>query len=205
MLMETKSFTNVLPAVYSQKSLLENLFGKVVANGDYLAFRELFTHHYRSLCNYAMRVVVTREIAEEVVSDVFVKLWKNREQIEVHTSFQAYIYRAVRNQALDYLKLKIHRQNERESLDNVQWNLTHADHYTPIEEMAFNEFYERVEGCIQDLPRQCQVIFRLSREEGLRYRDIAERLKISVKTVETQMSRALKVLRERVPEHKLVA
>lgn len=203
--MEAKSVTNALTSVYTQKNVLENLFGRVVATGDYHAFRELFTHHYRSLCNYAMRVVVTREIAEEVVSDVFVKLWKNREQIEVHTSFQAYIYRAVRNQALDYLKLRIHRQNERESLDSVQWNLTHADHFSPADELSFNEFYEHVEGCIQALPRQCQLIFRLSREEGLRYRDIAERLAISVKTVETQMSRALKVLRERVPEHRLVA
>lgn len=203
--MEAKSFTNALTSVYTQKNVLENLFGRVVATGDYHAFRELFTHHYRSLCNYAMRVVVTREIAEEVVSDVFVKLWKNREQIEVHTSFQAYIYRAVRNQALDYLKLRIHRQNERESLDSVQWNMTHADHFSPADELSFNEFHEHVEGCIQALPRQCQLIFRLSREEGLRYRDIAERLAISVKTVETQMSRALKVLRERVPEHRLVA
>ncbi|WP_439582519.1 RNA polymerase sigma-70 factor [Dyadobacter bucti] len=203
--MEAKSFTNALTSVYTQKNVLENLFGRVVATGDYHAFRELFTHHYRSLCNYAMRVVVTREIAEEVVSDVFVKLWKNREQIEVHTSFQAYIYRAVRNQALDYLKLRIHRQNERDSLESVQWNMTHADHFSPADELSFNEFYEHVEGCIQALPRQCQLIFRLSREEGLRYRDIAERLAISVKTVETQMSRALKVLRERVPEHRLVA
>ncbi len=200
-----KTFTSTLQSANSQKNVLENWFGKVVSQGDYYAFRELFTHHYKALCNYAMRVVVTREIAEEVVSDVFVKLWKNREQIEVHTSFQAYIYRAVRNQALDYLKLRVHRQYERESLDAVQWNTSHADHYSPAEEMAFNEFYDHVEGCINDLPKQCQIIFRLSREEGLRYRDIAERLDISVKTVETQMSRALKVLRERVPEHRLVA
>jgi RNA polymerase sigma-70 factor (ECF subfamily) len=203
--METKSLTKTLTSAHSQKNVLESLFGRVVANGDYYAFRELFTHHYRSLCNYAMRVVVTREIAEEVVSDVFVKLWKNRDQIEVHTSFQAYIYRAVRNQALDYLKLKVHRQYERESLESVQWNMSHADHFSPADELSFNEFYAHVEGCIKDLPRQCQLIFRLSREDGLRYRDIADKLKISVKTVETQMSRALKVLRERVPEHRLVA
>ncbi|CAG5012537.1 hypothetical protein DYBT9275_05196 [Dyadobacter sp. CECT 9275] len=203
--MESKTSSPSSLAGSPPKNVLESLFGKVVTKGDYYAFRELFTHHYRSLCNYAMRVVVTREIAEEVVSDVFVKLWKNREQIEVHTSFQAYIYRAVRNQALDYLKLRVHRQYERESLDAVQWNLTHADHFSPVEEMSFNEIYDHIEGCIKDLPRQCQLIFRLSREEGLRYRDIAEKLDISVKTVETQMSRALKVLRERVPEHRLVA
>jgi RNA polymerase sigma-70 factor, ECF subfamily len=199
--------TAVAPVSYTSRRSggMEALFGKVVRDGDYNAFRELFTRHYRPLCTYAMRVVVVREIAEEVVSDVFVKLWKNRDQIEVHTSFEAYMYRAVRNQSLDYLKLRSYRCRERDSLDSVQWSTAHADHYTPIEEMVFNEFYDRVEGCISELPRQCQVIFRLSREEGLRYREIAERLQISVKTVETQMGRALKVLRDRVPENRLVA
>jgi RNA polymerase sigma-70 factor (ECF subfamily) len=186
-------------------SQLEGLFGKVVREGDYKAFRELFTRNYCALCTYAMRVVKVREIAEEVVSDVFVKLWKNREQIEVHTSFEAYIYRAVRNQALDYLKLKAYRLPERDSLEAVQWSLIHADHFTPLEEYAFNELFAEVQGHINALPRQCQAIFRLSREEGLRYREIAERLQISIKTVETQMGRALKVLRERISGDRLVA
>ncbi|PWJ60007.1 RNA polymerase sigma-70 factor (ECF subfamily) [Dyadobacter jejuensis] len=203
--MEANTFTPAMIPGAGQKNALESLFGRVVKKGDYYAFRELFTNHYRYLCNYAMRVVETREIAEEVVADVFVKLWKNREQIEVHTSFQAYIYRAVRNQALDYLKLKMHRQYEKESLDSIQWSMSHADHFSPMDELAFNETYNHIERCIQALPCQCQVIFRLSREEGLRYKDIAEKLNISVKTVETQMSRALKVLRERVPAHRLVA
>ncbi len=184
---------------------LEVLFKKVVNDGDYVAYRELFNSYYYPLCTYSMRVVVAREVAEEVVSDVFVKLWKNREQIEVHTSFEAYIYRSVRNQSLDYLKLKLHRVRKRETLESIQWNIAYADHHTPVEEVLFNEFYDRVEGCISDLPRQCQLIFRMSREQGLRYREIAEELKISIKTVETQMGRALKVLRERVPENRLVA
>ncbi len=133
-------------------SKMEVLFKKVVQEGDYIAYRELFTRYYRSLCTYSMRVVVAREVAEEVVADVFVKLWKNREQIEVHTSFEAYIFRAVRNQSLDYLKLKLHRVHEREPLESIQWNLAYADHYTPAEEIVFNEFYDRVEGHINDLP-----------------------------------------------------
>ncbi len=184
---------------------MEFLFRKVVEEGDYIAFRELFTNHYAALCNYAMRVVSLHEIAEEVVSDVFVKLWKNKNQIEVHTSFEAYMYRAVRNQALDYLKLKSYRNREKDSLDAVQWNLVYTDQYNPLEEIVFDEFYTKIESCINSLPRQCQLIFRLSREEGLRYREIADRLKISVKTVETQMGRALKVLREHLPASRLVA
>ncbi len=197
-----KKSAHPLPICPSQ---MEVLFKKVVQDGDYIAYRELFTRYYYSLCTYAMRVVAGREVAEEVVADVFVKLWKNREHIEVHTSFEAYIYRAVRNQSLDYLKLKLHRVYERETLESIQWNPAYADHYSPMDELVFNEFYDRVENHISNLPRQCQIIFRLSREEGLRYREIAEQLKISIKTVETQMGRALKVLRERVPENRLVA
>lgn len=189
----------------TRKGGMENLFAKVVTEGDYKAFKELFNRYYKTLCTYALRVVSVPETAEEVVADVFIKLWKNREHIEVHTSFEAYMYRAVRNQALDYLKLRSYRNREKESLETVQWSLSNADLHTPIEEIIFNEFYDRMEGYICALPRQCQLIFRLSREEGLRYREIADRLKISVKTVETQMGRALKVLRERVPENRLVA
>ena len=132
------------------------------------------------------------------------KIWKNRNQIEVHTSFEAYMYRAVRNQALDYLKLKSYRNREKDSLDAIQWNLAYSDQHSPLEEIVFDEFYTEVESCINKLPRQCQIIFRLSREEGLRYREIAERLNISVKTVETQMGRALKVLREQLPASRLL-
>lgn len=196
--MENLTFANH-KAQRKKDCSMEHYFRKVVEEGDYIAFRELFTNHYASLCNYAMRVVVLHEIAEEVVSDVFVKLWKNRNQIEVHTSFEAYMYRAVRNQALDYLKLKSYKNREKDSLDSLQWNLVYTDQYSPLEEIVFDELFTEVESCINKLPRQCQIIFRLSREEGLRYREIADRLNISVKTVETQMGRALKVLREQLP------
>ncbi len=184
---------------------IEALFTKVVRDGDYKAYCELFTRHYHPLCNYAMRVVALYEIAEEVVADVFVKLWKNREQIAVHTSFEAYIYRSVRNQALDYLKLKAYRMQKTDSLDTIQWSYAHANQYTPYEELSFNEFFDEVEHFVSALPRQCQLIFRLNREEGLRYREIADKLQISIKTVETQMGRALKVLRERIPRSRQVA
>lgn len=184
---------------------IESLFGKVVKDGDYNAFRELFSRYYCGFCSYAMRVVKIRETAEEVVSDVFVKLWKNKANIEIHTSFEAYMYRAIRNQALDYLKLRTHRHTEKDSLDTLDWHSAHADNVTPIDEYAFNEFFAEVERCVNSLPRQCQAIFRMSREEGLRYREIAEKLNISIKTVETQMGRALKVLRERIPQDRLVA
>lgn len=184
---------------------METLITDVVQNGSYKSFCELFTLYYNPLCLYAMRVVNHREIAEEVVSDVYMKLWKNRDQITVHTSFEAYLYRSVRNQALDYLKLKTYRPQNNETLEAVERCPSHADYYTPSDELCFNELYDEVEGFVKALPRQCQLIFRLNRENGLRYREIADHLQISIKTVETQMGRALKLLRKRLSDHRLVA
>jgi len=194
------------PSRSSRKSeRMESLITDVVRNGCYKSFCELFTLYYHSLCIYAMRVVNYREIAEEVVSDVYMKLWKNREQITVHTSFEAYLYRSVRNQALDYLKLKTYRPQKNEPLEAVDRSTAYADYHTPSDELCFNELFDEVESLVNQLPRQCQLIFRLNRENGLRYREIAEHLQISIKTVETQMGRALKLLRKRLSEHRLVA
>lgn len=194
------------PSRSSRKSdRMESLITDVVRNGCYKSFCELFTLYYQPLCIYAMRVVNYREIAEEVVSDVYMKLWKNREQITVHTSFEAYLYRSVRNQALDYLKLKTYRPQKNEPLEAVDRSTAYADYHTPSDELCFNELFDEVESLVNQLPRQCQLIFRLNRENGLRYREIAEHLQISIKTVETQMGRALKLLRKRLSEHRLVA
>lgn len=194
------------PSRSSRKSeRMESLITDVVRNGCYKSFCELFTLYYQPLCIYAMRVVNYREIAEEVVSDVYMKLWKNREQITVHTSFEAYLYRSVRNQALDYLKLKTYRPQKNEPLEAVDRSTAYADYHTPSDELCFNELFDEVECLVNQLPRQCQLIFRLNRENGLRYREIAEHLQISIKTVETQMGRALKLLRKRLSEHRLVA
>ncbi len=184
---------------------MESLLTDIVYNGSYKSFCELFRRYYNPLCSYAMRVVTYREIAEEVVSDVYMKLWKNREQIAVHTSFEAYLYRSIRNQALDYLKLKTYRPQKNDTLDSVDRISSCADYHTPSDELCFNELYLEIEGLVNALPKQCQLIFRLNRENGLRYREIADQLQISIKTVETQMGRALKLLRKRLSDRRLVA
>lgn len=194
----------------SQKPLnkstrMEKLLTDIVYNESYTSFCELFRRYYHPLCVYAMRVVTYREIAEEVVSDVYMKLWKNKGQITVHTSFEAYLYKSVRNQSLDYLKLKTYRPQKNDSLDILDSSHGYADYHTPSDELCFNELYAELEELVNALPKQCQLIFRLNRENGLKYREIADQLQISIKTVETQMGRALKLLRKRLSEQRLVA
>lgn len=172
-------------------SSVEDWFARLVKHDDYQAFESIFHHFYKTLCRYALKYVHSPEIAEEVVSDVFFKVWKNRAQISIHTSLQAYLYMSVRNQALDYLKSRTHLKTKFEELPLHLEN----GYAAPDEELIAEELDQRIEKAIDTLPPQCQAIFRLSRDKGLKYKEIAEQLNLSIKTVETQMGRALKQLR----------
>jgi RNA polymerase sigma-70 factor (ECF subfamily) len=136
--------------------------------------------------------VPSPQIAEEVVSDVFYKVWKNRERIEIKTSFESYVFKAVKNQSLDFLKSKANAiAYKTESMPVIYDGVTES----PEEQMVIKELDARIEAAIESLPPQCKTIFKSSRFQGLKYNEIAEKLNISVKTVETQMGRALKHLR----------
>ena len=172
---------------------IDQLFRKVIHENSYKDFETIYKHYYEFLCHYAWKFVNEKELAEEVVSEVFYKLWKNKEKINVKTSFRSYIFIAVRNQAFDYLR-KVKKINYIEDTEALKSGMT--DRHSPLEEVIFKEIYINLEKAIENLPHQCRMIFRMSRDEGLRYREIAEQLDISIKTVETQMGRALKKLRK---------
>ncbi len=163
---------------------------RVLQQDDYQAFQKLFNKMYSPLCQFCLKFVHIKEVAEEVVSDVFYHIWKNRAQLQV-SSPKAYLFTAVRNRAFDYLR----------KVKNTTWcNLEEAtakeaESSDSQQLMIQQEFTGHVEQSIAKLPRQCRLIFELSRDQGLKYREIAVHLNISIKTVETQMGRALKHLR----------
>ncbi len=164
---------------------------KVQLGEDETAFRELFRRLYRPLCSFCERIVFAREVAEEIVSDVFCTIWKNRYRLSV-SSTKSYLYAAVRNRAFDYLR----------SADRRSWCELELAEHLPAENHTLHDAVEHAElelhfdQCVRTLPRQCRLIFELSRAEGKKYREIADELKISIKTVEAQMGRALKQLRK---------
>ena len=179
----------------SANCLSDALFRRVTAANDYPAFRQLFSLHYAPLCQYATRFVRCPQVAEEIVADVFFKLWRNRMQIEIYASFRPYCYRAVKNQALDYLKSQKRHEDAHCELTDAHHTLTGADE-SPEQRIIDNEFDARFNRAVAQLPRQGQLIYRLSREQGLKYRDIATQLGLSVRTVEAHMNRSLHVLRD---------
>lgn len=176
-----------------QSDNLDELFQRVI-NDDYSSFEKIFKNNYKSLCTYACHVVKSHELAEEIVDDVFCNLWKNRKKIQITSSFRAYLLTSIRNKSLDCLRKMKHEKNAvLESAATVPCKQSIA-----YETLFFEELNGRIEAAIQGLPRQCRTIFLMSRDQDLKYKEIAELLNISIKTVDTQMGRALKYLRKSI-------
>jgi len=150
---------------------------------------QLFRAYYRMLCAFAMPYVKDAERAEDLVQDLFFRLWLDREKLTVNTSVKAYLFTAVRNRCLNEVKVQGRVRSLVEERDDVQEEDGRS-------EDEHTERIARVQAAIEALPEERRRVFKLSRYEGLKYHEIAERLGISVKTVENQMGKALKTLRE---------
>lgn len=174
------------------KDRIDYLFSKVLRDDDYHAFEQLFHVGFNPLRSFCKKLVHVNEVAEELVSEVFFKIWNNRKAIVIASSPKSYLYTAVRNISFDHL-----RKEKRYSLTNLESVLAvPCDYFDPQKRSEFSELQESVDRAIAKLPKQCRLVFQMSREQGLRYSEIAERLNLSVKTIETQMGRALKSLRK---------
>ena len=176
---------------------------KKIKNGDISAFEMLFKENYQNLCYYAEDIVIEKAVAEEMVSDFFLKFWEERENIEIRISLTAYIYTCVRNNCLKYLEhLKVLQKYKAYATYTLQNSdlLFPASEY-PINRLISKEIVLEIENAIGLLPEQCRVIFNKSRFEELTYAEIAKELNISINTVRTQMSRALVKLRESLKEY----
>ncbi|HET6255155.1 MAG TPA: RNA polymerase sigma-70 factor [Puia sp.] len=156
--------------------------------------KKLFDENYAALLLYSISIVKNKEDSEDIVQRAFLSLWRKMDSLKLHTSARAYLYKSVYHAGLDLLKhKKIRGKYENEWRRGV-----------PIEGVPDgeeNQWSEKVNSAIQGLPEQCRRIFMMSRYDRLRYKDIAAKLHISEKTVENQIVKAFKLLRERLAEH----
>ncbi|HSY76298.1 MAG TPA: RNA polymerase sigma-70 factor [Bacteroidia bacterium] len=168
-----------------------------IQKGDIMAFESVFKAHYKPLCSYAMAMLKDIDQADEVVQQVFCKIWERRSSLQITSSVKAYLYRSVRNDCLNQIKhTKIKEQYIKHSTDHLNRSSDSASH-----KLLGRELEIKIQEAIDELPEQCAVIFRLSRFEELKYKEIAEQLSISIKTVENQMGKALKLLRVKLAEY----
>jgi RNA polymerase sigma-70 factor (ECF subfamily) len=172
----------------SDRDLLDLLRG-----GDQGAFQQIFRTYYGRLVGLAGALVRDAAAGEEIVQDVMLELWRRRETLVIETTLQAYLFRATRNRALNVLR---HARVERRAAPLVR-----ADATAPAradENIAEAEIQQALETAVAALPDRCREAFELSRVHGLSYAEIARVMDVSVKTVEAQMGKALRLLRERL-------
>ncbi|MFC2139132.1 RNA polymerase sigma-70 factor [Bacteroidota bacterium] len=170
---------------------IESGLAEKIKSGDPAAFEKLFRTYCQNLVNFSRRYIRDKQIAENIVQDVFLKIWQNRHTIDSSQSIKSYLFAAVKNESFKHLR---HLDVETRSYDKIV-KLVNVEK-TPDEVLDEKELQEKVNSALNDLPEKCREIFFMSRFDKLKYAEIAEILDISIKTVETQIGRALKKLRE---------
>jgi RNA polymerase sigma-70 factor (family 1) len=177
--------------VTDDEILLRNQFEQNPEKGCALLFRR----YYVNLCNHAIRFVHSREVAEDIVSEIFAAFWQNQTYLQVNTSYRAYLYKSVRHRAYNHLKWQM------KFTDSPDTVVRTADYQSPDEALHYTELHQKIETVVMNLPPQCRRAYLLKRVEGKKYNEIAEELKISSKAVEALVSRALSRLRKELTVH----
>lgn len=173
-----------------QQNKIQPVFGQK-------AYEEVFRNEYQPLCFYAIKFVKDLDTAREVVQESFLQLWEKRETIEPEKSVRSYLYSSVHNRCLNHL-----RNNSKFSVDLLE---TESLNVTSVAEshhrLETGELQARIDAAIDKMPEKCREIFVMNRFENLKYNEIAQKLSLSVKTVEAQMSKALQIMRTHLSEY----
>ncbi len=161
----------------------------------------LFRLYYQAMCTHAVRFVYSKEVAEDLVSEIFCQFWSKKTYLSVETSYRAYLFRSVRNRAYNYLANDLRKSNP---LTEAPPQRTLPSD-SPEEIMQLDELHQTINGLIEALPTQCQKVFLMSRFEGQKSREIAKALKLSPRTVETHIYKAILALRSGLKDQWILA
>ena len=161
-----------------------------IRQGDEREFESLFRSSYVYLVRYAKTLIKDHDSAEEIVQDLFFRLWQNRDKIK--SSLNGYLFRSVHNRCLHLIE---HKKVVAKHAQEIEYSETESPEI-PADILYYKELQARIAGILERLPERCGKIFCMNRFEGLKYAEIAEKLSISVKTVEADMGRALKEFRK---------
>jgi RNA polymerase sigma-70 factor (ECF subfamily) len=167
-----------------------------LSRGDQLIFEGVYKTHYKELVLFALRFVEEQEDAEEIVQNLFYDLWTKRENINITSSLRAYLFSSTRNLCLNFIK---HKKVEFKYKEHNAY-LLKEDSASENDTITEQELADKIDAAVEKLPSERQKVFKMSRYDGLKYKDIAEKLNISIKTVENQMGKALKFLRDELIE-----
>jgi len=175
--------------------LTQSLDFSIVQLRDHRVFEQVFKLHYAALAGFAFQYVGDRDIAEELVQETFTNLWSKAEAIRVETTLKSYLYGAVRNACLNHLK---HQKVKLKYTDRMMHAPAADD---AVDLLELDQLESQIKRALEKIPEKCRQIFELSRIEGKRYQEIADELRLSLKTVENQMGKALKILRNELKDY----
>lgn len=172
---------------------MQTLLHRIQFENDEAAFKQLYEENVFKLFQFAYAFIQNRQLAEEIVNDVFLKLWQKRTGLDSIKNINVYLYVAVKNTAANYLR----QQASKKNIDHDRFVVTHF-YLSPDPEQTLitNELKKMIEFSIDQLPPKCKLIFKLVKEDGLSCTEVAEILEISYKTVTTQLTIALKKLEQ---------
>ncbi len=166
----------------------------MLSNGNQKSIDLLFDNYYTYLCNVIYRAINDASYAEDIVQEIFSDIWRKRESINIQSSLRAYLRRAAVNRSLNHIrKQRMKFDENEEAIVDIQ-----SDTIDGQKEMEKDELEQRIHDCIDSLPPKCKLVFSMSRFENMSYQEIADRLDLSIKTVENQISKALRILRATV-------
>lgn len=174
---------------------LDDILTRLRAN-DKSILKELFQTYYTSVCSTIHRFIRDRNLVEDLAQEVFLRFWEKRQKINITSSVKAYLHRMAVNEALAHL-----RKNKRYSEEEFTPDISSGEEAGAEEQYLYAELEGSIKAAIDSLPPKCRAVFQLSRYEELTYKEIAEKMDISVKTVENQMGKALKVLRQKLKSY----
>lgn len=179
---------------------LDNSIHKLI-NGDQSALEELFNYYYPRLYNFSKSFLKIEDGIDDVLQEVFIKIWQNRESIKKTDTFNSYVFTITKNLLLNELRRKL---NDSKTKNEIQ-NRSLAEEYHQFEQVEFKELKEKLDFEIENLPENQKEIFILSRKEGLSHKEIAEKLKISTKTVEYHIRQSINILKNKIADFGIIA
>ena len=158
-------------------------------------FEKIYNENFNRLFLFACKITRSREIARDVVSDIFVELWDKRLQLEQIKEIESYLFISVKNHAIRMVS-----RNVDQGLDSIEDTMINIDRIDPEEILLEKELYKLIEQTVNALPDQCQLVFRLAKDKKMKYKEIAEELGISITTVKSQLLKATTRIKEAILE-----
>jgi RNA polymerase sigma-70 factor (family 1) len=168
---------------------IKRLLAAISHHNDQAAYKELFLLLHKPLKQFAYAILKSGEEAEELVSDVFIRIWQKKDKLDTIEAPLFYFYTTVKNLAIT----RLNKQKRNASIAPEEWMVQlNSIYFDPEQMMMTEEILRRIRAAVNELPQRCRLIFKLIKEDGLKYRETAELLQLSVKTVEAQMAIALR-------------